>query len=235
LWFDDLSQITRDFARQKKERPVTDEMLLDSGTLWMTELGFGFRLSRGRTTALFLCDPSKLPTTGYGEFTGAQRHLSERMQIASFKSSSAKSHPLVLAVKTGLLVVAISVAAFFGKQAWDEENRWNNATEVQADVVAVWPPPPEPFPSKFELSYQDHSGTVHELELEQSDVYGIPQVGEKVTLRYLPESPQIVKGPAKVHDIAFEQFVPYLLGTLAGYFGLYFMSDYFLGLFLRKP
>lgn len=63
--------------------------------------------------------------------------------------------------------------------------------------------------------------------------YGIPQVGEKVALHYLPESPQTVRGPAKIHDIAFERFVPYLLGTLAVYFGLHFKSDYFVGRLLR--
>lgn len=234
LWFEDFSQITSGFTAPTPERTATDESLLDSGTLWMTELGIGFTLTRGKITTLFLCDPSKLPGSGYGEFTGAQRHLSERLQIASFKAAPTKSHPLETGVKITLLLTAILVATFFGKQAWEEQKRWDNAPEVEADVVAVSPPPPEPFPSKYQVTYQDPSGTKHELELEQSDVYGVPRVGEKVTLRYLLESPQTVKAPAKVHDIAFERFVPYLLGTFAVYFVMHFMSDYLVGRLLEK-
>jgi hypothetical protein len=234
-WFEDLSQISHGFITPTPKKTVTDESLLDSGTLWMTDLGFGFRLTRGIITTLFLCDPSKLPEAGDGEFTGAQRHLSERMQIASFRSSAAKSHPLETTVKIALFLTAILVAAFFGKQAWEEQNRWDNAIEVEADVVAVSPPPPEPLPDKFQLTYQDKSGTKHELELDRNDVYGVPRVGEKVTLRYLPESPETVKGPTKVHDIGFERFVPYLLSTLAVYMVMHFMSDYFLGHLLKKP
>ncbi len=200
----------------------------------MTDLGFGFRLNRGKIVTLFLCDPSKLPETGYGEFTGEQRHLSERLQIASLKSSATKTHPLESAVKIALFLAALLVAAFFGKQAWEEQTRWDNAPEVDAEVIAVSPPPPEPFPNKYQLAFEDNKGTRHELELEQNDVYGVPRVGEKVKLRYLPESPQTVKGPAKVHDIGFQAFVPYLLGTVAVYFVLHFMSDYVVGSLLKK-
>lgn len=234
LWFEDLSQITGVLDTPTHKKTVTDESLLDSGTLWMIDLGFGFRLNRGKIASLFLCDPSKLPEAGDGEFTGAQRHLSERMQIASFRAPVTKSHPLETAVKITLLLAAILVTAFFGKQAWEEQKRWDNAPEVEADVVAVSPPPPEPFPSKFQLAYQDESGTKHELELERNDVYGVPRVGEKVTLRYLRESPETVKGPAKVHDIGFERFIPYLLGTLAVYLVTHFMSDYLVGRLLKK-
>ena len=234
MWFDDLSKVTDATSSAAPQETVTDEQLLDSGTLWMKALGVGFGLTRGKITTLLLCDPSKLPNTGYGEFTEAQRQLSERMQVESITLPVAKTHPLESAVKLGLLLNAILVAAFFGKQAWEEEKRWDNAPVVEADVVAVWPPPPEPFPNKFQLSFQDNSQTTHEVELGQNDVYGVPKVGEKITLRYLPESPQTVKGPAKIHDIAFERFVPYLLGTVAVYFVLHFASDYLVGRLLHK-
>lgn len=234
IWFDDLAQITTAFTSPPSQTAATDEQLLDNGTLWMKALGVGFVLSRGKITSLLLCDPAQLPQTGCSEFSGAQRHLSERMQIESFKVPIVKTHPLVSGVKIGLLLSAILVAAFFGKQAWEEQKRWDNAPEVEATVVAVWPPPPEPFPDKYQLAFQDNSGKTHEVELLQNDLYGIPQVGEQIRLRYLQESPQTVKGPAKLHDIAFDRFVPYLLGIFATYFVLHFVSDYVVGRLLHK-
>ncbi len=235
LWFEDLSQITDGFTVPVPKRTATDDSLLDSGTLWMTALGVGFRLSRGKIVSLLLCDPSRLPEAGDGQFTGAQRHLSERLQLASFKTSVTETHPLERVVKVALFLMAISVAAIFGKQAWDEQQLWDNAPEVEAEVVAVSPPPPEPFPTRFQLTYQDKSGNMHEVQFEQNDIYGIPKVGEKVTLRYLPESPGTVKGPAKINDIGFTRFVPYLMGTVAVYLVMHFMSDYAVGRLLRKP
>ena len=234
LWCDDFSLICDPNARPSETKELSDEELLNRGTLWITSLGVGFNLSRGRIVALYLCDPANLPQNGNGGFTGAQRHLSEKMQLASFKAPASKTHPLESLVKLGLLIAAVLVAAFFGKRAWDEQQRWDNAPEVEADVVSVWPPPPEPFPERYQLSYKDHFGAPHEVELGQNDVYGMPQVGQKISLRYLLESPQTVKGPAKLHDIGFDKFVPYLLGTVAVYFVLHFMSDWLIGLLRYK-
>jgi hypothetical protein len=229
LWFDDLSQINRTFPKSASLKSPTDEQLLDGGTLWMKDLGVGFELTRGKITTLYLCDPADLPQVGYGEFTGAQRHLSEKMQIASFRTPIARTPPAERAVKISLMLIAMLVIAFFGKRAWEEKKRWGNTPEVQAEVVSVWPAPPEPFPSRFRVTYQDQLGKTHEVELGENDFYSTPQVGDKVALRYLPESPQTALGPIKFRDIAFDNFVPYLLGTIGVYFVLHLTSGFVIG------
>lgn len=234
LWFDDFAQITNPHASPAIQKQLSDDQLLENGTVWMAPLGVGFRLSNARIIAVYLCAPANLPTTGHGQFTGAQRHLSEKMQIGAAKTPTAKSHPLETLIKLGLLVTAVLVAAFFGKRAWDEQQRWDNAPEVEAEVVAVWPPPPEPFPEKYQLQYKDNFGQQHEVELGQNDLYGMPKIGERVSLRYLLESPGNVKGPAKLHDIGFERFVPYLIGTFVVYFFLHFISDLLVGRLVRR-
>jgi hypothetical protein len=227
LWFDDLSQINPAFAQSTTSpRNPTDEQLLNGGTLWMKDLGVGFQLTRGKITTLYLCDPAILPQTGQGEFTGAQRHLSEKMQIASFKTPVARTPHAERVFKIGLMLLSLLVIAFFARRAWEEKKRWDNALEVQAEVIAVWPPPPEPFPSKFRVTYQDRVGKSHEIDLGESDVYGTPQLGDKVALRYLPDYPQTALGPIKFRDIAFDQFVPYLLVIIGVYLVLHLASGF---------
>ncbi|MFO0942639.1 MAG: hypothetical protein U0930_18030 [Pirellulales bacterium] len=234
LWFDDLNKIIDPNSCSAPQKELSDEQLLETGTVWIATLGVGFRLSGGAIVAVYLCDPNNLPQVGYGPFTGAQRHLSEKMQLSSYKAPISKSHPLESLIKLGLLITAILVAAFFGSRAWEEQKRWNNAPEVEAEVVAVWPAPPEPFPEKFELSYKDNFGDEHKVELGQNDVYGMPKIGDHVNLRYLLDAPGQVKGPAKLHDIGFDKFVPYLLSTFAVYFVLHFFSDWLIGRFLFR-
>ncbi len=222
LWLENRPPSNPRLAKPGVRLAPNDEQLLNSGTLWMKDLGVGFGLTRGRITTLLLCDPADLPVTGLGEFTGAQRHLSERMALAAYKSASqhspaSRTSKIERAVMFMLLVCAALTIGFFGKRALDEKKRWDGSTEVQAVVVAVWPPPPEPFPNKFELSYQDASGKSHQIELQSSDVYGTPLVGDTVPLRYLPEAPQTALGPVAFRDLGFDRFVPYLLGTLVAY------------------
>lgn len=229
LWFDDLAQINRTLPRSTFPRNPTNEQLLSGGTLWMKYLGVGFKLTRGKITTLYLCDPADLPQIGFGEFTGDQRHHSERMQLASFRTPTARTPLAERAFKVSLLLITLFVIAFFGWRAWEEKKRWDSASEVQAKVFSVWPAPPEPFPSRFQLSYQDQSGTTHEVELEASDFYGTPQVGDDISLRYLPESPQMPLGPIKFRDVAFDHFVPYFLATIGAYFLLHIASGFVFG------
>lgn len=229
LWFDDLAQINHTLTKSTHRKNPTDEQLLNDGTLWMKDLGVGFELTRGKITTLYLCDPAHLPPTGFGEFTGAQRHLSERMQLDSYRKPVVKYPPAERAFKVGLLLIAMLVIAFLGRRYFEEKQRWNDAPEVEAEVVDVWPAPPDPFPSRFRLSFQDQSGKSHEVDVGDRDVYGTPQVGDKVALRYLPESPQTALGPIRSRDVAFDHFVPYFLATIGAYFVLYIASGFVFG------
>ncbi len=136
LWFDDLAQINRTFPESTTPRNPTDEQLLNSGTLWMKDLGVGFQLTRGAITTLYLCDPAHLPQIGYGEFTGAQRHLSEKMQLASFRKPITGTLPAARAFKISLMLIAMLVLAFLGRRAWNEKKRWDNASEGSCPFCA---------------------------------------------------------------------------------------------------
>lgn len=225
LWFDHLPSLFGSIEPANSKALPTDRDLLDQSILWIKDLGVGFGLAGGKIISIYLCDPSDLPELGNGEFTGAQRHLSEKMQIASFRSGGVKSRPLERAIKAGMLLVAVAVASLFGRQAWQEQKRWDESPEVQAEVVAVSPPPPEPFPEKFQLIYRDHLGEIHRADLDANQVYGVPKVGEKVSLRYLRESPKDYMGPVEIHDVGFNLFVPYLIGTVAVYLLFHIIVD----------
>ncbi len=207
----DLSQLNRTFPKSDARSQQTDDELLGRGTLWMKQLGVGFKLARGRIVSLYLCDPTVLPETGLGQFTdGAQRHQSERMQLASFKTQQAQTPrakpPMAeRTLKIGLMFMAIVAIVFFGWRAWEQKKRWDNSTEVQAEVISVWPEPPDPFPTKFQLTYQDQHEETHTVELAQSDVYSTPQIGDRIALRYLPESPQspLVLSSFAILDLIF--------------------------------
>ncbi|MBX3421667.1 MAG: hypothetical protein KF752_08935 [Pirellulaceae bacterium] len=233
LWMSDIGQITSPDSKSSATKNLSDSQLLNDGTLWITTLGIGLGLVDGAIVTLWLCDPQYLPSSGQGEFTAQQRQLSEKMQLASFKAEVPKTHPVQRLAKVGLAATALVVAAYFGNQAWEEQKKWDSAPEVEAEVIEVWPPPPEPFPSQFTLSYQDATGGVHQVQWGQNDLYGMPQVGSKVTLRYLANAPDIAMGPAKLHDIAFNQFVPYLIGIFVVYSALSLVVNLVLAKLLR--
>jgi len=70
---------------EEDERPtdggqplVTDNILLDEGTLWIPSLGLGLGMVRGEITTVRLRQPGEAPKRGLGTFTAAQRELSAR-------------------------------------------------------------------------------------------------------------------------------------------------------------
>jgi hypothetical protein len=91
---------------------------------------------------------------------------------------------------------------------------------VEGIVVAVDPPPPEPFPDRFTIAYAEITGEPHQVIFERNDLYSTPKLGEKVDVRYLPEAPDKPLGPARWGDIAFEEYVPWAIGIVVGYFVL---------------
>ncbi len=144
LWFDDFNLITDPHSTPAIKTDPSDEHLLENGTVWIAPLGVGFGLSSARIIAVYLCDPTNLPTTGHGQFTGAQRHLSEKLQIASYKAPVSNTHPLESLLKLGLLITAVLVAAFFAKRAWDEQKRWTMLPKLKLKL------------SPFGLHLQNH-------------------------------------------------------------------------------
>ncbi len=102
-------------------------------------------------------------------------------------------------------------------QGIEYQGRWNIATTVEGDVIDVKPPPPEPFPDEYTIDYSDSTGKQYQVVFKRNDVYVAPQVGEKVEIRFLPDSPGRPMGPARFRDAAFDKYLPLGLGVMAAY------------------
>ena len=119
------------------------------------------------------------------------------------------------------------MVAALGLLVWraiDYQSRWNAAPVVEGTVVAVDPPPPDPFPSKFTVAYQDLEGNPHETVFGFADVYVTRAVGDKVEVRYLPGAPDEPMGPARVNDAAFLKFMPWGIAIVGVYLGVQILA-----------
>lgn len=198
---------------------ATDRSLLARGTLWIVPLGLGLTMMNGEICAVLVRRPEESPRRGLGTFSAEQRALSARgdlyLQLNPKPVSGGKPGRSWI---QGLLSVAM--VGTLGLTVWraiEYQQRWNAAVVAPAEVVEVDPPPPHPFPERYTVTYQDQAGTARRVVLERRDVYVAPQVGEKVEVRYLPESPDQPLGPARWGDVAFEKYVPWGIGILAAF------------------
>jgi hypothetical protein len=204
----------------KTFEPQTDEELLDGGTLWIPALGLGLSMLRGDIDTVRLRKPEDTPRTGVGALTPAQRELSARENLRDILVRP--RNPLARPVSWLQTLLGFGLAAALALVFWravDYQRQWNDAPTVEGEVIAVEPPPPEPFPRKFTITYRDQAGGEHTTVFERADIY-VNAVGEKVDVRYLPEAPDQPMGPARVRDAAFIKFGPWGIGVLAVYFVL---------------
>jgi hypothetical protein len=209
--------------------PDTDERLLSSGTLWVTSCGVGLEVERGKVSMVLLRQPQHVPQRGLGPLTPAQRELLQQpdldrrlspAQVAVQRPVSAP-RSLLRGGLTAALFIAVGVLVW---QAHQFQVRWNNAPTAEATVIAVKPPPPDPFPEEFTVAYADKAGNTHHAILRQADVYVLREVGDKVTLSYLPEAPHRPLGPARIRDAAFLVYMPYGIAIGAVYCVLLILS-----------
>jgi hypothetical protein len=207
-------------AAGDRPRPA-DAALLDQGTCWIPALGLGLEMLCGEIIAVHLRQPEHAPKRGVGTLTPAQRELSSRPELDKLLRTAPAAGSQRRNWFQSLLTLALIVA--LGLLIWraiEYQRRWNAALVVEGEVIAVHPPPPEPFPDRFTIAYRDQAGGQHEVVLGRPDIYALLQVGEKVELRYLPEAPEQVLGPARVRDIAFDRFFPWGIGLFGAYLAL---------------
>ena len=219
----DAETVWRAEADDDDQRPtdgnrplVTDEILLDGGTLWIPSLGLGLGMVRGEICTVCLRQPGESPRRGDGELTLSQRELSARKDLPTYLVRPRGGAP----ASWWQTVLTFALFGAFGLLVWqaiDYQRRWNAAPVVQGDVMDVQPPPPDPFPTEYTIAYRDQAGTAHQVVLKRADVYLAPKVGENVEIRFLPESPDQPLGPARYRDIAVEKYVPIAIGILAIY------------------
>jgi hypothetical protein len=197
---------------------LSDEVLLDRGTLWLTTLGIGLGIVRGEVTTIRLRKPEGSPRRGNGPLTDAQRALSQRSDLPTYLVRLPGG-----TARRGSWIQSLATLALFAALGWlvwhaiQYQQRWNTAPVAEGEVIEVRPPPPDPFPSEFTIAYRDDAGLPHQVVLKRADVYVTQSVGEKVELRYLPEAPDQPLGPAAYRDAAFQKFVPWGIGIMAAY------------------
>ncbi len=67
-------------------------------------------------------------------------------------------------------------------------------------------------------------GQRHEVVLQKWEVYGLPDIGAKMELRYLPEAPHKPMTPARYNDAGVSEYLPWGIGVFVGYFVLQFAT-----------
>lgn len=206
----------------ENERPPskakTDEELIESATLWITTLGLGLHQISGEIYGILLRLPQDSPRSGFGSLTDKQRQLVPAPKSREKPSSTyVPTRHRFSALIWVLNLVLFGAVAWFVFQAVELQQRWNTAVVVESEVVAVDPPPPDPFPEIVTAAYVDQQGTRREVQLRRMDYYAIVKLGDKIELRYLPEAPDQPLGPAKVGDVGFNFAMPRMIVVVGVY------------------
>lgn len=198
-------------------KPRSDEELISDGTLWIPRLGLGLELWRGEILCVRMRQPGEVPRQGAGPLTQSQRTLLAKPDLSdSLEDAVAapKRPPNRLQQ-----ILTLAMVASLGWVVWtaiEYQRKWNAAPIAEGEVVAVQPPPPDPFPD--EITVADRvDGKEYRTIFGIADVYMTRAVGDKVEVRYLPDAPEQPMGPARVADAAFIEFMPWGIGVVGAY------------------
>ena len=214
---------------------VTDDTLLNAGTLWIPSLGLGLGLVRGEITTVRLRQPQEAPQRGLGPLTHSQRELSARKDLPLYLVRTRSSiDPATIRIQSFLLLAVVVAMGMTIWQGIRYQLRWNAAPVVEGAVLDVQPPPPDPFPDEYTVAYLDQTGKTHQVVLKRSDVYVAPKIGDKIEIRYLPENPAQPLGPARYRDAAFDKFIPLGIGVIATYLILQILLP-LAAMIIRRP
>lgn len=190
--------------------------LLAGGTIWITSLGLGLTLRDGLVATVHLCDPTHSPRSGSGLWTKEQQLLSEVRELPA--ASMVPTRRNRMSIWTALVHLVFFVA--MGTLVWWAfrlQQRWDAAIEAKAIVVALDPPPPSVLPTNITVSFPDASGNERRHTLGFMQFLMTPKLGDEVSVRFLPESPEKVLGPVASRNVGFETAFPYGMGIFAIY------------------
>lgn len=207
-------------AQSGVPKKPSDEELIIGGTLWIPRLGLGLELWRGEILCVRMRQPADVPREGVGPLTPAQRTLLARPDLSdslAVETSAPKRPPNRLQQ-----VLTLAMIAAMGWLVWtaiEYQRKWSASPTAEGEVVAVQPPPPDPFPDEITVAYRV-DGKEYQTVFGVADVYMTRAVGDKVDVRYLPGAPDKPMGPARVNDAAFLKFVPWGIGIVGAYLAL---------------
>ena len=205
--------------------PASDEELLDAGTLWITTLGLGLGLWHGEIIAVYLRQPHNSPRRGIGQFLPRHAELSRSPDLRQRLTKPvlrAAGPPNWFGRLAGLAFVAAVAILIWRAVAYQQQ--WNSAPRVEGQIVAVKPPPPDPFPTEFTVAYQDQTGQPHQIVFDLPNVNDARHIGDKVDLCYLRDDPRQAMGFAASRDAAIEKFLPWGIGIIVAFIAVLFVS-----------
>lgn len=222
--------------------PVTDESLLEGGTVWLPERGLGLVVWRGEIMDLAWRGQRDLPTQFAGPVTEAQRQLSKREDLDEYLRS--KQAPTATTstttpkgagsyLQTILVWVCLGLLAYVGRLGFKEMQRWNSALTIEGQFISkqdvprkkyldlgpefirrYMPDDPQQYREMYRIGYLDPTGRPQEVTLEGAEFYVPPtEPGAKVDIAYLGENPPRIKGPSRVRDAAFIEYMPWAMAV----------------------
>ncbi len=214
---------------------VSDERLLDEGTLWLAERRMGLVLCAGEVIGVVWREARDFPTVFAGALTAEQRELTRRADLADYLRTKRRERMVVVRARDPLApwralvtVLALAAMAWLGREGFRTWQRWQQAEILTGKLVAMEPVPKRAFReyvfpqlrwivppvgtvmvNGYRVEYLDPRGKRREVMLEEGDFYVPPhEIGEEVQVGYVDGDPPEAKGPSRVRDVAFLETMP---------------------------
>ncbi len=204
---------------------VSDEALLSDGTVWIPSAGVALTLYDGLVGEVIWRQPADVPKEFAGPVTEAQARLSMQPDWQNSVSRADSTFPNQQLSKPGwnaaqiaLTVIFVAAMARIGWLGINESKAWNQALILNGRVVSIDPKPDRSGQVLFHVQFKDPDGRKQAAILERADFYIEPrELGDEVTVYYVPGDPPRVKGPARARDAAFLHYMPRAAAIFAAY------------------
>ena len=226
LWCDFYEDDEQADAALNKPASKSDRLLLAAGTLWIRSLGLGLTVIRGKIDCIHLCNPEDSPRYGSGTWNDQQQALSEiGFQSKSMLKNAKSSAPTSIMIRLLFLAMVIAIGSVIWK-GLRMQQEWDREPDEQATVVAKDPPPPQPFPEIYTLSYKDKNGLAHQATFRAVDIYGVPEIGAQVPIRFLPDAPDKPLTHVHLDNVGIDYIIPRCIAIAALYVVLWLLASW---------
>lgn len=220
--------------------PVSDEKLLEEGTVWLPDRGLGLTMLQGKVSDIAWREPRDLPTQFAGPVTDAQRQLSKRLDLEKHLRDQAAAAERAARPKNPrnplhilLICICIGLLAYVGYKGFQEMRLWNTAPTLTGKYVSAEEVPrkkhfdlgpefirkhmaddPTRHREMYRIQYLDPSGRPQAATLEGAEFYVPPrEPGEEVQIAYVDGDPPRVKGLSRARDAAFIEYMPWAIAV----------------------
>jgi hypothetical protein len=229
--------------------PVSDEGLLEKGTVWLPEGGLGLVICDAEVIGLAWRETRDLPARFAGPATEAQRQLSKRPDIEAYlrekrlgrTRAAAPKNPFA-PLQTALVWVCLGMIAYVARLGFKEMKVWNTAPILSGKYVSLEKVPrkkhldlgpeflrqhmaddPTRYREMYQIEYLDPSGRPRTASIEGAEFYVPPrELGDEAQLAYVEGDPPRVKGPSRARDAAFVEYMPWAMAV-----GVFYLAGQF--------